>query len=220
MAFDRETFGPWLQRERERRHITLDEIADRTKISRSLFVKLERGDLAGWPSGIFRRAFFREYAGAIGLDAPALLDEFLALYPDPAADAPPASPPDAAARGGDLRLTLAAGPAPRLSRRRIRRALIDSAVIVGGSTVVAAAVGHVAVVLAVFAIVYHAVGLIYAGWTPGAMVAPRRRPEPRVPAEPPRPARVRPETRRPEPMRRPAARARRRSGERGTHVVN
>jgi hypothetical protein len=51
----------------------------------SLLEGLERDDLSRWPTGIFRRSYFRAYARAIGLDADREIGEFQALYPDPEA---------------------------------------------------------------------------------------------------------------------------------------
>jgi len=83
------TFGPRLRQERERRQISLDSIAENTKIGRSLLEALERDDVSRWPTGIFRRSFVRSYAEAIGLDADEILKEFLERFPDPwAAPAP------------------------------------------------------------------------------------------------------------------------------------
>lgn len=78
---DRETFGPRLRRERERRGITLDTIAIVTKVSAELWEGLERNDFSRWPSGIFARAFVRDYARAVGLDADEVVDEFCRLFP-------------------------------------------------------------------------------------------------------------------------------------------
>ncbi len=91
-----ETLGTRLRRERERRHIALASISENTKISASLFEGLERDDVSRWPSGIFRRAFIRSYAAAIGLDADAIAKEFLERFPDPA-EVAPAESADAAA---------------------------------------------------------------------------------------------------------------------------
>ena len=91
-----ETFGARLRRERERRQIALSSISENTKISASLFEGLERNDVSRWPSGIFRRAFIRSYAKAIGLDEDAIAKEFVKQFPDPAAVAP-AEPVEAAA---------------------------------------------------------------------------------------------------------------------------
>lgn len=69
-------FGPRLRHERERRELSLKAIADDTKISRSLLEALERDDVSRWPTGIFRRAFVRSYAEAIGLNADEVVREF------------------------------------------------------------------------------------------------------------------------------------------------
>jgi transcriptional regulator with XRE-family HTH domain len=82
-------FGTRLRLERERRRITLESIAANTKISLALLQGLETGDVSRWPSGIFRRSFIRAYATAIGLDADAIVREFLERFPDPAE--PPAA---------------------------------------------------------------------------------------------------------------------------------
>jgi transcriptional regulator with XRE-family HTH domain len=81
-------FGAALRRERERRGLSLDLIAEQTKVSAGLLAGLERGDLTRWPAGIFRRAFVRAYAEAVGLDATDVLREFVQLFPDSEFDAP------------------------------------------------------------------------------------------------------------------------------------
>ena len=78
---DRHTFGPRLRSERERRGISLDTIAVATKVSADLWDGLERNDFSRWPSGIFARAFVRDYARAVGLDADEVVDEFCRLFP-------------------------------------------------------------------------------------------------------------------------------------------
>lgn len=78
---DRDTFGPRLRSERERRGITIETIATVTKVGADLWIGLERNDFSKWPSGIFARAFIRDYAKAIGLDGDELVDEFCRLFP-------------------------------------------------------------------------------------------------------------------------------------------
>jgi transcriptional regulator with XRE-family HTH domain len=78
---DRDTFGPLLRRERERRGITLDTIATVTKVGVDLWEGLERNDFSRWPSGIFARAFVRDYAKAVGLDADDVVNNFCRLFP-------------------------------------------------------------------------------------------------------------------------------------------
>lgn len=79
-----ESFGARLRQRREERQVDLTAIAAQTKIKVSLLDALERDDVSHWPSGIFRRAYIRAYAQAIGLDPDVVLREFLELHPDPA----------------------------------------------------------------------------------------------------------------------------------------
>src|SRR5437867_5208961 len=78
-----ESFGTRLRLRRERQEIDLTTIAEQTKIKLSLLEALERDDVSHWPSGIFRRAFIRAYAHAIGLNPDVVVREFLEIYPDP-----------------------------------------------------------------------------------------------------------------------------------------
>ena len=94
-------FGPQLKARREQQGITLASISVATKIGVPLLEALERGDVTNWPKGIFRRAFFRDYAAAIGAPVDDLLAEFLHLFPeDGRAGAEPRCT-------GPLRMTLA-----------------------------------------------------------------------------------------------------------------
>ena len=61
----RQEFCLALKTARERKGITLTEIAHATKISAYLFASLERNDLRRWPKGLFRRSFFRDYVRMI-----------------------------------------------------------------------------------------------------------------------------------------------------------
>jgi transcriptional regulator with XRE-family HTH domain len=76
------SFGARLRQQREERGIPLSVIAGQTKIKVSLLEGLERDDLAHWPPGIFRRAYVRAYALAIGLNPDSIVTEFLAIYPE------------------------------------------------------------------------------------------------------------------------------------------
>jgi transcriptional regulator with XRE-family HTH domain len=77
------SFGGRLRAERERKQIALTDIAEDTKIKVSLLEGLERDDLSWWPGGLFRRAYVRAYARAIGLDPETVVREFLEKYPEP-----------------------------------------------------------------------------------------------------------------------------------------
>jgi hypothetical protein len=86
----RESFGAGMRQRRERAQISLGAIAEQTKIKASLLEAMERDDVSQWPSGIFRRAFIRAYAHAIGLDPDVIVREFLDRYPDPIEEIGPA----------------------------------------------------------------------------------------------------------------------------------
>ncbi len=93
---ERDDFGPGLRRERERRGISLQAVAEETKIAASLLVALERNDFSRWPGGIFRRSFVRAYAQAVGLDAERLVRQFVRLFPEGerlSDGTPPSMPP-------------------------------------------------------------------------------------------------------------------------------
>jgi transcriptional regulator with XRE-family HTH domain len=105
MTISPQAFGQRLRLARERLGISLQTIANSTKISRSLLADLERGDVSKWPLGIYRRAFIREYAAMIGLPPDEIVSEFVELFPD---EPRPAAGPKR--RHADLRLGLAADP--------------------------------------------------------------------------------------------------------------
>lgn len=77
----REAFGPNLRRVRVQRGISLDDIARRTKVTIDLWAGLERNDFSRWPTGIFARAYIREYAHAIGIDPEGTVDDFCRWFP-------------------------------------------------------------------------------------------------------------------------------------------
>jgi cytoskeletal protein RodZ len=80
------SLGTRLRAQRERKGVTLAAIADDTKISIALLEGLERDDVSRWPGGLFRRAYVRAYARAVGLEPEAVVREFGLLHPDPLAE--------------------------------------------------------------------------------------------------------------------------------------
>ena len=116
-----QSFGRRLRLERERLGISLEAIAASTKIKRSLLADLERDNVSKWPQGIYRRAFVREYAAAIGLPADAVVTEFLELFPEEGTPAGARSLRTESSNG--LRLTLAENRNRELIGR-VRRLLV------------------------------------------------------------------------------------------------
>lgn len=80
-----EKFGARSRQRREAQGIDLHAVTRQTKIKLSLLEALERDDVSAWPGGLFRRAFVRAYAEAVGLDPDSAVREFLADFPDSAA---------------------------------------------------------------------------------------------------------------------------------------
>jgi cytoskeleton protein RodZ len=74
-------FGAKLRAARERKGVSLRQIATATKISIAALEALERNDISRLPGGIFRRAFVRSYASEVGLDPEATIQDFIAQFP-------------------------------------------------------------------------------------------------------------------------------------------
>jgi transcriptional regulator with XRE-family HTH domain len=77
---DTTTLGAYLRAEREHRDLTLKTISESTKVSLPLLEGLESDDISRWPGGIFRRAFVRSYAEAVGLDPDDVFRRFERQY--------------------------------------------------------------------------------------------------------------------------------------------
>jgi transcriptional regulator with XRE-family HTH domain len=77
---DTTTLGAYLRAERERRDLTLRTISENTKVSLPLLEGLESDDISRWPGGIFRRAFVRTYAEAVGLNPDDVFRRFERQY--------------------------------------------------------------------------------------------------------------------------------------------
>ena len=75
------SFGENLRREREMRGVTLEEIAESTKISTRLLRALERERFSELPGGVFTRSFIRHYADYLGLDTEHVLAEYRQVAP-------------------------------------------------------------------------------------------------------------------------------------------
>jgi transcriptional regulator with XRE-family HTH domain len=177
-----------MRRERERRQITLDAIAATTKISMSHFEALERDDVSKWPTGIFRRAFIRAYADAIGLDPDEVVQAFQERFPDTGDEAAEFRVPKAVAvkrrpaRPGDsaFRLSLADVPGPfsggeilTSGRARLIAAGVDLSLLLAMSTACYLVLGHFLTSLGVCALLYYVGGIVLLGNSPGVcMVAP------------------------------------------------
>jgi cytoskeletal protein RodZ len=75
-------FGARLRDARERRGVSLRQIANATKISVGVLEALERNDISRLPGGIFGRGFVRSYAIEVGLDPETTIQDFIAQFPN------------------------------------------------------------------------------------------------------------------------------------------
>jgi transcriptional regulator with XRE-family HTH domain len=169
-----------LKAARERKGVTLAEIADKTKIPASTFAALERNDLRRWPKGLFRRSFFRDYARMIGLPVDEACAEFIRLFPDGVGveAAKPAEPTAPAVETTDVRLVLDdAWHGPRASRlARLFATVID----IGAVLTVAFALAWVAGIerataIAIVAVAYFSLATALFGQSPASWAIAKRR---------------------------------------------
>lgn len=187
---DRDQFGLRLRREREKRGISLDALASATKVSADLWTGLERDDLSRWPAGIFARAFVRDYAKTIGLDADAVVDEFCRHYEIADRRTSRIVKAQAELIGHDLH-AVPADPLPAgRERRRERRAaaseapvfrthyaprLLSAGIDLLSVTAIAAGISAVAPIgfwraAGPVAVLYYTAGIIAAGVSPGSRI--------------------------------------------------
>jgi transcriptional regulator with XRE-family HTH domain len=144
------------------RGLTLEQVAELTRVSPQMLRRIEAGDLAALPAGIHGRAHLRAYARAVGVDPDeiiAMLGDQVPLEPDPlealrererrrfATDHPlTASLVEGSeslyrAADGATRRALSTRRTPAHLGRRAAAALIDAGILsgMGGLTVVLAA---------------------------------------------------------------------------------
>jgi hypothetical protein len=154
-----------LKAARQRRGLTLEKIADATKVCVSYYTALEANDVKRWPKGLFRRAFFRGYVTAIGLPVETTTEEFLRLFPEDdraptvAADVPDEPP---------CRLTLDQsfhGLKPPLTSR-ILNASIDAAAVILMAVAAWLLGANLAIAAAITSVTYFTLATLLLGETP------------------------------------------------------
>jgi transcriptional regulator with XRE-family HTH domain len=184
-------FGPDLRRARVKRGIALEEISCRTNVSIDLWAAMERNDFSRWPTGIYARAYVREYARAIGVDPDATVDEFCRSFPQGDRRTERILREQAAIVGHQLAWSDDPLPAPRDDRRsassrgestgvrwsmdsrrmRCLAAGIDLTIVaLLGWIGAAVVVHHVWTVLTATALLYYSVTVVLFGRTLGVLV--------------------------------------------------
>jgi hypothetical protein len=99
----RAAFGQFLAGARHRSGLTIDDVSATTKVAIRHLEALEQGDIDQLPGGVYRRAWVKSYAAAVGLPPDAALEQFDRLC------APPPAPAE--------RRPATPAPRPRPSRR-------------------------------------------------------------------------------------------------------
>lgn len=188
----KESFGLRLRAARERRGITLESITAKTKVPVALWQAMERNDFSNWPSGLFARAYVRDYARLVGLDPEEVVEQFCRYFPN--GDRRRGSlvrghaeiidirsqyrdeqlPPE-----GDRRAPKGGAPVARLPRvppgrtgQRVLGALADIVFVCATAIVVSQLfrVGFLAT-LGVISVAYHSGGFAVVGRSPGFALA-------------------------------------------------
>ncbi len=187
----RDAFGPRMRRAREQCGLSIDAIADQTKVPAALWRGMEQNDFSRWPAGIFARAYVREYAQAVGLDPDEMVEDFCRYFSigdrrvarvirEQAALIGAAAQyrDELLPRDGDRRVG-AADPVPASlravlvnpRRQRMLGAAIDvAAVALAGLAASSMSSRGAWIVMAVAGLAYHATGVIVAGRSPGLIL--------------------------------------------------
>jgi len=63
-----EEIGALLRRAREEKQLSIEDVAEITKIRKSYLIAIEEGDTGSLPDDVYLRAFLRTYAKVVGVD--------------------------------------------------------------------------------------------------------------------------------------------------------
>jgi len=172
----RHEFCAALKAARERKGISLATIAAATKIPASMFAALERNDLRCWPTGLYRRSFFRDYVRMLGLPEADACDEFVRHFGGDEGAKTGSAAVEGTQTTTDLRLALdTAWHQPRGSVvSRLAIALIDVAVVVTAALAIAWAANiDRSVTAAIVTVAYFSLATITLGASPAKWMLSR-----------------------------------------------
>lgn len=74
----RKKLAAWLRAGRDRRNLTIEDVAKITKIQPRILEKLEAGSFEGLPAEVFVKGFVRSFAKCVGLDESEAIDRYTA----------------------------------------------------------------------------------------------------------------------------------------------
>jgi len=75
-GYSAESSALGLQQRRQRAGVSLEQIAERTKISIRFLKAIESEEFEKLPGGIFATSYLRQYAAAAGMDEAVLLEQY------------------------------------------------------------------------------------------------------------------------------------------------
>ncbi|OLO40957.1 hypothetical protein BTR23_05645 [Alkalihalophilus pseudofirmus] len=113
--------GQRLREAREQKEIKLEDLQKTTKIQKRYLLAIEQGNFDALPGKFYARAFVKNYAEAVGLDADQILQEFASELPNPHKD------------GSELpsRRTVRAKNAPTTTKKKSKGYSIFPALVAG-----------------------------------------------------------------------------------------
>ena len=86
------SLGTYLRQERELRQISLEEVAQTTRIPLRMLQHIEDDDLERLPGDVFAKGFLKSYASTVGLDEAEVLERFGRRAEPTPEDAPAPAP--------------------------------------------------------------------------------------------------------------------------------
>jgi transcriptional regulator with XRE-family HTH domain len=92
---DADDIGGRLRHARERRNLSLRDAASQTKLTIGVLSAIERNDFDRLPAGMYRKAYIRTFAAAVGLDPAEIAAEYASRFEPPPDSSPPDARPDA-----------------------------------------------------------------------------------------------------------------------------
>ncbi|MEA3560317.1 MAG: DUF4115 domain-containing protein [Candidatus Omnitrophota bacterium] len=76
-----ESIGKYLKKARQKKNISLQDVASQTRIHHSVLENLEAGNFENLPSPMYVKGFLKRYAEYLGLKSAPLIDRYLETHP-------------------------------------------------------------------------------------------------------------------------------------------
>lgn len=77
VKLDQDSIGSYVKRIREKREITLDEVAEKTNIKIKYLLAIENGNYKDLPRGVYSKIFFKKYIEFLGIRHKNIVNDFI-----------------------------------------------------------------------------------------------------------------------------------------------